>query len=172
MQEVFEKIIEKLKELKENELQRRDSCDEDGYGDGEQIYDDGRSKGRYEQTFRVIGIIEQAVTEYNNGWIPVEDRLPGNEEEVEITFTKKDWMTGKTLYLTARAFYENGTLTTEDSAFGWNDTDNWDIDEDTDTYLIPEGWYEGVSFTEEFGIVDMPVIAWRKLTEPYRPKGE
>lgn len=158
MQEVFEKIIERLRTEKNMDRSKTYSevqCDAIRYSLG-----------------MAMDIIMKAATEYNNGWIPVEDRLPGNEEEVEITFTKKDWMTGKTLYLTARAFYENGTLTTEDSAFGWNDTDNWDIDEDTDTYLIPEGWYEGVSFTEKFEIVDMPVIAWRKLTEPYQPKEE
>ena len=35
--------------------------------------------------------------------------------------------------------------------------------------MIPEGWWESVSFSEEFGAVDMLVIAWRYLAEPYRP---
>lgn len=63
MQEVFEKIIEKLEELKQKEKNRPDDCDENGYGDGEQIYEDGRSQGRYEQTVKIIEIIQQAAEE-------------------------------------------------------------------------------------------------------------
>lgn len=50
---------------------------------------------------------------------------------------------------------------TEDSGYGWNETDNWEYCEEKDARIIPERWYEGVSFTEEFDIVDMSVIAWR-----------
>ena len=34
-----------------------DDCDEDGCGDGEQIYDDGRSQGRYEAFGKAIQIV-------------------------------------------------------------------------------------------------------------------
>ena len=104
-----------------------------------------------------------------DGWIPCSERLPENETEVEITFIRKHYKTGETLHLTARAFHEDGTLPTEKSIFVWNEVDNWEYDENIDSYIIPEGWFEGVSFSEEFGIVDMPVIAWRYLSEPYQP---
>ncbi len=104
------------------------------------------------------------------GWIPCSKKLPENETEVEITYISKSYKTGETLYMTARAFYEDGTLPTEKSICIWNEGDNWEYDENTDSYIIPEGWFEGVSFSEEFGIVDMPVIAWRYLTEPYQPQ--
>ncbi len=104
-------------------------------------------------------------------WIPCSERLPENEKEVEITFIRKHCITGKTLYLTARAFYEDGTVTTDESVFCWY-TENLDYDEEKDCYVIPEGWFEGVSFAEEFESVDMPVIAWREITEPYRPARE
>jgi hypothetical protein len=104
------------------------------------------------------------------GWIPCSEKLPENETEVEITYISKSYKTGETLYMTARAFYEDGTLPTEKSICIWNEGDNWEYDENTDSYIIPEGWFEGVSFSEEFGIVDMPVIAWRYLTEPYQPQ--
>lgn len=104
-------------------------------------------------------------------WIPCSERMPENEKEVEITFIRKHCITGKTLYLTARAFYEDGTVTTDESAFCWY-TENWDYDEEKDCYVIPEGWFEGVSFAEEFESVDMPVIAWREITEPYKPERE
>lgn len=108
-----------------------------------------------------------------NKWIPVSERLPENEEEVEISCVRRYIGAGnekKERHLTARAFYSDGTMTTEDSDFVWNDIDNWEYDEEKDAYIIPEGWCEYVTFSEEFGVVDAEVIAWRPLSEPY--KGE
>ena len=76
MQEVFEKIIEKLEELKKAEIERDDLRDEEGCGDGEEIYEDGKSQGRFEQVVRIIEIVKQEAEKYNNGWIPCSDRLP------------------------------------------------------------------------------------------------
>lgn len=104
-----------------------------------------------------------------NVWIPCSERLPENEKEVEITYTGEQYITGEKLYLTARAFYEDGTFTTENSAYSWEETDNWEYDEKTDAYMIPQGWFESVSFTEVFGVIDMPVIAWRPISKPYKP---
>ena len=165
MQEVFEKLVAEFDKRINTQLKIMA-----GLGDEIYRYGFGKSLEAYQ---RGKGIIEQTAAEYNNGWIPVESgKLPENEKEVEITFRKKHYKTGETLYLTARAFYEDGTITTEDSAYGWSGTDNWEYCEEKDACIIPEGWYEGVSFAEVFGIVDMPVIAWRYLTEPYQQKGE
>ena len=101
------------------------------------------------------------------GWILCSEKYPENEKEVEITFIRKHWKTEELLYCTARAFYEDGTFNTEDSSFNWEDTDNWEYDEEKNGYVIPEGWWESVSFSEEFGAVDMPVVAWREIMEPY-----
>ena len=103
-------------------------------------------------------------------WIPCSERMPDPEQEVEITYTRKNYKTGETMYLTARAFYEDGTLTEEDSDYCWENADNWEYDEKRDVYIIPEGWWEAVSFCEQSGVVDMPVIAWRPLAEPYTGK--
>ena len=43
-----DKVVEQLEEFKKAEQNRPDNCDENGFGDGEQIYDDGRSQGRCE----------------------------------------------------------------------------------------------------------------------------
>lgn len=102
-------------------------------------------------------------------WILCSEKLPENERDVEITYTREHYLTGEKLYLTARAFYEDGTYTTEDSAYGWEYTDNWDYDEKTGSYKIPEGWFESLSFAERFEAVDMPVIAWRPIAKPYKP---
>ena len=76
MQEVFEKIVDKLEELKKAEIEREDLCDEEGFGDGEEIYEDSKSQGRFEQVVRIIEIVKQEAEKYNNGWIPCSDRLP------------------------------------------------------------------------------------------------
>lgn len=111
---------------------------------------------------------EKPIEKCDNGWILCSERLPENEEEVEITFIRKQHNTNEILYLTARAFYEDGTLTVDDSAFVWENVDEFEYDEETESYIIPEGWFEGVSFAGTFAEVDAPVIAWRYTTPPYR----
>lgn len=101
-------------------------------------------------------------------WIPVTERLPENEKEVEITYTSKHWKTGEPLYFTCRAFYTDGTMNTEDSNYAWNEKYNWEYNENLDAYIIPEGWWEVVSFAEEFSCIDQPVVAWMPLPEPYK----
>lgn len=118
----------------------------------------------------VPNAIEDIPAVCNTGeWILCSRKVPTNEQEVEITYTREHYLTGETLYLTARAFYEDGTYTTEDSAYNWEYTDNWEYDEKTDSYKIPEGWFESVSFAERFEAVDMPVVAWRPISKPYKP---
>lgn len=130
--------------------------------------------------YRSIGTVEafQRAMEFQSkqlkicGWIPCSERLPESEKDVEITYVRKHWNTGEPLYFTARAFYEDGTMTTEASSFNWDATDNWEYNEEKDYYVIPDGWFESVSFAEEFEAVDVPVIAWREITEPYKPAKE
>lgn len=105
-------------------------------------------------------------------WVAVSERLPENEQEVEITYVNKHWKTGEPLYFTCRAFYTDGTMNTEESDYVWDETDNWEYNEKLDAYIIPEGWWECVSFAEEFGVVDEPVIAWMPLPEAYKGETE
>ena len=51
-------VVEQLGKLKKAEQDRPDDCDEDGCGDGEQIYDDGRSQGRFEAFGKAIEIVK------------------------------------------------------------------------------------------------------------------
>lgn len=53
-----DKVVEQLEDLRKAEQDRPDDCDEDGCGDGEQIYDDGRSQGRYEAFSKAIEIVK------------------------------------------------------------------------------------------------------------------
>lgn len=53
-----DKVVEQLEKLKKAEQDRSDDCDEDGYGDGEQIYDDGRSQVKFEAFGKAIEIVK------------------------------------------------------------------------------------------------------------------
>lgn len=104
-------------------------------------------------------------------WIPCSERLPEIEQEVEISCKRNYIGSGdekRTAYFTARAFYTDGTMNTEDSRFWWDDFFHWEYDEEKDAYIIPEGWWEYVTFSEEFGVVDAEVLAWKSLPEPYK----
>ena len=151
MKSVFEKIIEQLEELRKAEIERDDLCDEEGYGDSEEIYEDGKSQGRFEQVVRIIKIVKQEAEQYNNGWIPVEEELPKdcdnryymciveNHEEYPPMYCQYDEECGFGFY---QDIYDEHTLGFVDSEFRTN---------------------------EELGYEK--VIAWQQLL-PYQPKGE
>lgn len=54
----LDKVVEQLEKLKKAEQDRSDDCDEDGNGDAEQIYDDGRSQGRFEAFGKAIELVK------------------------------------------------------------------------------------------------------------------
>ena len=98
-----------------------------------------------------------------NNWISVKDRLPKPEEEVFI-YTQNGTVT--------TAIYEDGKMSTDDSIWCWYDLD-FVYDEENDTYLIPEGWWEYRHYNPDdvynFAVDDV-VTHWMPLPEP--PKGE
>ena len=107
-----------------------------------------------------ISALQQQLT---NGWIPVSSRLPENEERVLICADKKSF-NGKVVQIRTTAMYEDGTMHTENSGYSWEDND-FEYCEDTDDYIIPEGWFEQNMYCEEFGIVDDFVTHWVPLLE-------
>ena len=106
--------------------------------------------------------------EDGDGWIPVSEWLPECEKAVEVTVERH--LPTKTIYLTCRAIYEDGTVWSQDSRFRWENFDNYKYDEERDDWLVPEGWFEAVSYAEEFEAIDDFVIAWREVGEPYKPE--
>ncbi len=77
MQEVFEKIIDKLeKEIFSAEL----------YGDEW----DGQTIDNLLCLGNARDVIEQVAAEYNNGWIPCSERLPEENMEVIVTISEMD----------------------------------------------------------------------------------
>lgn len=98
-------------------------------------------------------------------WISVEERLPENEKAVLIA-TKWSCM-GMRGTAVSCGFYTNGKTFTGDSDYNWDDGDvDLGYDEEEDEYIVPEGWWEGVRFTEHFSAVDDPVTHWMPLPEP------
>lgn len=51
-------VVKQLEELKKVEQDREDECNEDGFGDGQQIFSDGKSKGRFEAFGEAIRIVK------------------------------------------------------------------------------------------------------------------
>lgn len=120
---------------------------------------------------RAIGALMEELSEKEKkAWIPVSERLPEPEKEVEVT-AERHWSCSgkdKKMYLTCRAIYENGTIWREDSSFGWENFDNYEYDEERDDWKIPEGWFEYVTYGEESAAIDDFVTAWREIGEPYK----
>lgn len=99
-------------------------------------------------------------------WVSVEERLPENEKDVLIAFVRKDWR-GDVHRCVGMAFHTDGKTTTEDSSYTWEvDYIDMEYNEETDGYIIPEGWWETVNFGETFSAVDMPVTHWMPLPSP------
>ena len=92
MQEVFEKIIEKLEE--QIEIFRRDITSGVLQDSGYLSLDTSNKSGRVRGLLDAQEIVNQAAAEYNNEWIPTSERLPEAGQEVYVTFTNKS--TGKT----------------------------------------------------------------------------
>ena len=54
-------VVRQLEDVKCCELEKVSDCDENGCGDAEQIYSDGRSQGRYEAFMQAIKIVKDGV---------------------------------------------------------------------------------------------------------------
>lgn len=76
MQEVFEKI-------KKNLVTELTFCS--GYPNCSE-YDYAYEVAMYDARNKATAIVNQVAEEYNNGWIPVEEKLPEEHELYDITF--------------------------------------------------------------------------------------
>ena len=143
MQEVFDKIIEKLEDAKSNVPVNRLLDDI--------IKDKPKELGQLMAYNKSIEIVKQEAEKYNNGWITVEEELPKdgdnryymciveNHEEDPPMYCQYDEEYGFGFY---QDIYDEHTLGFVDCEFNTN---------------------------EELGYEK--VIAWQQLL-PYQPKGE
>lgn len=53
-----DKVIEQLEKLISKEYEKPKNCDENGFGDGEEIYEDGRTQGKYEAYKKALEIVK------------------------------------------------------------------------------------------------------------------
>lgn len=76
LEKILEEIEERIKIIKNIPVN-----EDDDFLDGEECYEDGRTQGRFEELLWCRDIICSHKDEMNNdGWIPVEERLP--EEKI------------------------------------------------------------------------------------------
>ena len=144
MQEVFEKIIERL----ENASFWTDSSfDEDGY------CNDDSEEAVY--LHEAIEIVKQEAEQYNNGWIPCSERLPEEYVPVNVTWINRNpesyYAKIKDVPFSATAVYYN-------SKWYWYSSTCVD-------YLSEYG-------KNDFDLVDkdIDIIAWQPLPLPFRDK--
>lgn len=123
---------------------------------------------------KLIKELNKIMAKGNKDWIKVTDRLPESEKPVEITFRWKKWDNpDEYWYGTCNAFYEDGSIPVDDSAYNWDDYDDDDLvwDEFTNTWYVPRGWHEDVWFMEESYQIDesqYEIVAWKEKCKPYR----
>lgn len=102
-------------------------------------------------------------------WISVKDGPPEPETEVFIyAEVRRD---NKILgHVVTTAIYEDGTIHTEESIWNWDDINYWGTyDEETDDYIIPEGWWEERHYNDDDTRnlrVDDFVTHWLPLPQP------
>lgn len=60
-----DKVVAELERLRDIERNRPDRCNGDGYGDPEDIYEDGVSQGRYGAYWKAIQIVKGGVIDGN-----------------------------------------------------------------------------------------------------------
>lgn len=100
---VLEKITKEIEE-RVHMVENIPTHGEDDFLDGEECYEDGRVQGRYEELVWCRGVIHSNMddaADMNNGWIPVEERLPEDERMVLVTCQTK-----KGIRSTNRAYYD------------------------------------------------------------------
>lgn len=117
-------------------------------------------------------IISALEKQLNGGWIPVSERLPEANKDVQITFREYMNWSKKFRHGICKAIYiPEHSIKSED--MGWDDCDDVEVyDETEDTYYVKSGWYEIVENWEYTHVyINCEVTAWQPLPDPYKEVG-
>ena len=89
---------------------------------------------------------------------------PPNEKNVLILVEYKDYLNPENKhYFIVKGFYTDGKTTTDDSFCNWDEELDLKYDEELDSYMVPEGWWESVTYSEYFGAISDFVVGWTDL---------
>lgn len=113
---------------------------------------------------RAVEIIEQAAAEYNNGWIPVEERLPENAKNKGAFCPKYQVMTK---YGVTEGWY-NPNFESWFILVWFMNGRYLESEIDFERGTKPKVVRCDNRVNDKYGIV----MAWRCLPEPYQTKGE
>ena len=151
MQEVLEKIIEKLEEYRDENLVEHDSEQSQHCID---VGDCGMRDCALCVFDKAIEIVKQEAEQYNNGWVPVKyhDITDEEREEGYISEDIAYWLDCKL------PEDEEEILITRK----WRD--GYIVEHDM--CMVDDG------YCLDSGLDWIDVIAWQPLPQPYQPKGE
>lgn len=144
MQAVFEKIIEKLNSKKAY-FQRFYECE------GKSEHDADLNKSTQLAFDDAIEIVKQEAEKYNNGWIPVSERLPEERDWYLAVFEEVDTGFIGLPYIADYLMGSHTEFTTED---GWIIHNCSDREDESAEYYK-----------------NLRCVAWKPLPQPYT-KGE
>ena len=138
MNKAFEKILERLEELRQNQIkelcEHRDFTSEMQSMRGHNILQDAKK------------IVQEVAEEYNGSWIACSERLP--EESGYYLVTYHDWSDGNFLPKYDDTYVRRLHYQISEHFVGWNYPKNVDDRAENDCHK--------------------EVIAWQPLSEPYK----
>lgn len=102
---ILNKILEEIEE-RLNMVENIPINEDDDFLDGEECYETGRVQGRFEELLWCRNFIRSHMGEVLNNWIPVEDGLPEEGEEVEVTIEEMADSAGGMIYYTKTAWVQ------------------------------------------------------------------
>lgn len=125
-----------------------------------------RERERIADTIEAITVLQKKRKKYR--WHDLRkspNDLPEIEHEVVVAYTTP-YTNGSAK--TARAVYEDGSITQPESAFDWEEyvgnDGECDYSEEKDEYMIPTGWFESHWYGEDcHEMHEAEIIAWREI---------
>ena len=89
---------------------------------------------------------------------------PQNEKDVLVLVEQRGYFDPENKHcFVVKGFYTDGKTTTDDSFCNWDEDLDLEYNEELDSYMVPEGWWESVTYSESFGEITDSVVGWTEL---------